>query len=38
MIVTFVGGTDENQTYANTLNCTIDYFNEHDVDVLIRIL
>ena len=32
MIVTVDGGPDENPRYTNTINCAIDYFNEHDPD------
>ena len=32
MIVTVDGSPDENPRYANTINCAIDYFNEHDLD------
>ena len=32
MIVTVDGGLDENPRYANTINCAIDYLNEHDLD------
>ena len=31
MIVTVDGDSDENSRYANTVNCAINYFNEHDL-------
>ena len=32
MIVTVDEGPEENPKYINTFNCTLDYFNEHDLD------
>ena len=32
MTVTVNGGTDENPSYTNTINCVIECFNEHDLD------
>ena len=32
MIVTVDGGPDENPRYEKTINCSIKYFVEHDLD------
>lgn len=36
MIVTVDEDPEENPKYINTFNCTMDYFNEHNLDGILQ--